>query len=157
MTFGQLARLQVSADRYQQNRNNVSLYPPGYSGPLAPGDKNPFTPPGMDITGMTESDFKIIPVSKEIEQKIRDLAFRELRDGYGMTSSNELGETMKAYYPTIPPEDRPHASRTLYKIHHEEACRLVDFVQSRIPGWQVGVPFDTSILKDYQQGIDTRA
>lgn len=157
MTFGQLAQLQASADRYLRNRNTAPLYPPGYNGPLAPGDKNPFTPPGMDITGMTESDFKIIPVSKEIEQKIRDLAFRELRDGYGMTSSNELGETMKAYYPTIPPEDRPHASRTLYKIHHEEACRLVDFVQSRIPGWQVGVPFDTSILKDYKQGFDTHA
>ncbi len=157
MTFGQLARLQVSADRYLRNRNKVSLYPPGYNGPPAPGDKNPFAPPGLDITGMTEKDFKIIPVSKEIEQKIRDLAFRELRDGYGMTSSNELGETIQSYYPQIPPKDRMHAARTLHKIHHEEACRLVDFVQSRIPGWQVGVPFDTNILKDYKQGIDTHA
>lgn len=154
MTFGELARLQMNAERfmhkgYKAEMSNGSTPGPDYV--------NPFAPPGMDITGMTESDFKIIPVSKEIEQKIRDLAFRELRDGYGMTSSNELGETMKAYYPTIPPEDRPHASRTLYKIHHEEACRLVDFVQSKIPGWQVGVPFDTSILKDYKQGIDTEA
>ena len=158
MTFSQLARFQMSADRYQQNRSNIRFqYPPGYNGIPAPGDKNPFAPPGLDITGMTEADFKIIPVSKEIEQKIRDLAFRELRDGYGMTGSNELGETIQSYYPQIPPEDRMHAAHTLQKIHHEEACRLVDFVQSKIPGWQIGVPFDTSILNEYKQGIDVHA
>lgn len=158
MTFSQLARFQMSADRYQQNRSNIRFqYPPGYNGMPAPGDKNPFAPPGLDITGMTEADFKIIPVSKEIEQKIRDLAFRELRDGYGMTGSNELGETIQSYYPQIPPEERMHAAHTLQKINHEEACRLVDFVQSKIPGWQIGVPFDTSILNEYKQGIDVHA
>lgn len=86
---------------------------------------------------------------------MRDLAFRERRDGYGVTSSNALGETIQSDDPQIPPKDRMHAHDI--KIHHEEACRLLDVVQSRIPGWQVGVPFDTSILKDDKQGIDTHA
>ena len=154
MTFGQLARLQVSADRYQHKNYQAKM--PNGSVP-GPGYVNPYALPGMDITGMKASDFKTIPVSKEYEQKVKDLAFRELRDGYGMTSSNELANIVTSYYPQVPVEDRVHAARTLDKIHRAEAYRLVEFVQSKIPGWQVGQAFDTSILEEYKQGIDTHA
>ena len=72
-----------------------------------------------------------------------------------MTSSNELANIVTSYYPQVAVEDRVHAARTLDKIHRAEAHRLVEFVQSKIPGWQVGQAFDTSILEEYKQGIDT--
>lgn len=106
---------------------------------------------------MKASDFKTIPVAKEYEQKVKDLAFRELRDGYGMTGSGELANIIKSYYPQIPVEDRVHAARTLDKIHRAEAHRLIEFVQSKIPGWRVGQVFDTRILEEYKQGIDVKA
>ena len=72
-------------------------------------------------------------------------------------TGNELGDTIKSYYKQIPPSDRANASWTLQQIHREEAYRLCDFVRSRIPGWQIGQRFDTSILDEYQQGVDVKA
>ncbi len=70
---------------------------------------------------------------------------------------NNLFDAIKAYLPKIPVEDRKHAGHTLHQIHNAETRRLNDFVRSRIPGWQHGQAFDTSILDEYQQGIDMKA
>ncbi len=32
-----------------------------------------------------------------------------------------------------------------------------EFVKSRVLGWQLGQPFDTSILNQYRQGIEVKA
>ena len=49
MTFGQLARLQVSTDRYQHKNYQAKM--PNGSVP-GPGYVNPYALPGMDITGI---------------------------------------------------------------------------------------------------------
>jgi hypothetical protein len=156
MTINDIARMMVSRDRYQRQM----AWPKPQNGPGSPkGHVMPLCPEGMNITGMKESDFKRIPVSKEIETKMRDMALQSMKNYYGMTASsgNEYGDAIKAYALTIPPEDRAHAKYTLHQIHREEANRLQDFVKSRIPGWQVGQAFDTSILDEYKQGVDVKA
>ncbi|WP_322172952.1 DUF3879 family protein [Acutalibacter caecimuris] len=156
MTINDIARMMISRDRYQNQMSQPKLQ----NGSLPPeGHVNPYCPEGMNITGMKESDFKIIPVSKEIETKMKDMAFQNMKKYYGMTASsgNEYGDSIFAYALTIPPQDRAHAAYTLHQIHREEANRLQDFVKSRVPGWQVGQPFDTGILDAYRQGIDVKA
>ena len=156
MTINALARMMVNRDRYQQQSATPNLP----NGSLPPkGHVNPYCPEGMDITGMKESDFKIIPVSKEVETQIRDMTFNNMKKYYGMSapSGNDLGDMIKSYVMTLPPKDRANAGYTLNQIHREEAVRLQDFVKSRVPGWQLGQHFDTSILNEYRQGIDVKA
>ena len=152
MTITEIARMIQNADRYRRG-TALPEHPNGaaVSHPDTPDD-------GLDITGMTASDFHIIPVSKEAEQAMKDIAFDHMKRYYGMSGTgNELGDTIRSYYQQIPPSDRANASRTLQQIHREEAYRLCDFVRSRIPGWQIGQRFDTSILDEYQQGVDVKA
>ena len=156
MTINEIARMMVSTERYQSQTAQPKLE----NGSLPPkGHVNPWCPPGMDITGMKQSDFKIIPVSKEIETRLRDMALQNMKQYYGMSppSGNERGDTIRAYVMTLPPEDRANAGYTLNQIRLEEANRLCDFVRSRGPGWQHGQAFDTSILDEYRQGVDVKA
>ncbi len=156
MTINDIARMMASRDRYQRQ----SAEPKLPNGSLPPkGHVNPYCPEGMDITGMKASDFKTIPVDKEVEQQVKDMVFDDMKKYYGMSGpdGNNLADTIKAYLPKIPVEDRKHAARTLHHIHIAEATRLYDFVKSRVPGWEVGKPFDTSILDEYKQGIDMKA
>ncbi len=120
---------------------------------------NPYYPESMNITGMKASDFKTIPVSKEVEEQVKDIAFQHMKKNYGMTDPNrsDLADAIKAYVSKIPEKDRVHAVRTLTNIHRAEAVKLDEFVKSRVPGWQVGQPFDTSILNEYRQGVDMKA
>ena len=156
MTINDIARMVASGDRYQRQSATPNL--PNGSLPPA-GHVNPYCPEGMDITGMKESDFKIIPVSKEVETQIRDMTFNNMKKYYGMSapSGNDLGDMIKSYVMTLPPKDRANAGYTLNQIHREEAVRLQDFVKSRVPGWQLGQHVDTSILNEYRQGIDVKA
>ena len=157
MTITELAQYLYRNERYQRQGalptglKNGSLPPPGHV--------NPYCEPGMDITGIERSDVHEIPVSSEMEQQMKDLAFQEMKHYYGMSGPNpdEGPKMIYAYCLQLPPEDRINASVTLNRLHRAEAYRLVDFVQSKIPGWQIGQAFDTSILNEYQQGVDTRA
>ena len=152
MTINDIVWLMRSTERYQRGAAKPE-YPNGaaVSHPDAPDD-------GLDITGMTVSDRKIIPVSKEAEQAMKDIAFDHMKRYYGMSGTgNELGDTIKSYYKQIPPSDRANAAWTLQQIHREEVYRLYDFVRSRVPGWQIGQKFDTSILDEYPRGVDVKA
>ncbi len=112
----------------------------------------------MDITGMKSSDFKIIPVDKDAEQQMKDIAFNHMKDYYDMSGGHgDVGEAVKAYLSKISAGYRMHASWTLEQIHLAESTRLNDFVRSRVPEWEPGKPFDTSILDEYKQGIDMKA
>ena len=153
MTINDIARMMTNADRYRRGIAQPE-YPNGaaVSHPDTPDD-------GLDITGITAADRKIIPVSKEAEQTVRDMALEDMKKYYGMSGpdGNNLGNFIKSYYKQIPPSDRSNASWTLQQIHREEVYRLYDFVRSRIPGWQIGQKFDTSILDEYRQGVDVKA
>ena len=79
---------------------------------------------------------------------------------YGMSGpdGNDLGNFIKSYYKQVPVSDRANAGWTLNQMHRDEAYRLYDFVRSRIPGWEIGQWFDTSILEEYKQGtMDIKA
>ena len=152
MTINDIVWLMRSTERYQRGAVKPE-YPNGaaVAHPATPDD-------GMDITGMTAADRKIIPVSKEAEQAMKDIAFDHMKRYYGMSGTgNELGDTIKSYYKQIPPSDRANAAWTLQQIHREEVYRLYDFVRSRVPGWQIGQKFDTSILDEYPRGVDVKA
>lgn len=64
MTITDIARMMINADQYQRGVTQPK-YPNGaaISYPNAPDD-------GLDITGMTAEDRKVVPVSKEAEQAV---------------------------------------------------------------------------------------
>lgn len=156
MTINDIARLMANADPYKRQSTMPQL-PNGSTPP--PGYVNPHCPPGMDITGMKESDYKIIPVDKNVEQRMKEITLEEIKRGYGMSDPNRdpVSDLIKAYDQQIPVKDRINAGWTLEKIHQKEVRRIFDFIHSRVPGWEVGQAFDPSILDEYTQGIDTMA
>ena len=154
MTITDMARMMMTSDQYQRGVTQPK-YPNGaaVSHPDRPYD-------GLDITGMTVADRKAVPVSKEAEQAVRDMALEDMKKYYGMSGpdGNNLGNFIKSYYKQIQPSDRANASWTLQQMHREEVYRLYDFVRSRVPGWEIGQKFDTSILEEYKQGtMDIKA
>ncbi len=155
MTIHDIARMMVSRERFQRQSSEPKLK----NGSLPPkGHVNPYCPEGMDITGMKESDFKFIPVSKDAEQQMKDIAFSQMKNNYGMTGERgDVAEAVKAYLSKIPAKDRINAGWTLNHVYQAEARKLSDFIKSRVPGWQHGQVFDTSILDEYKQGIDIMA
>lgn len=157
MTITELARMTARNDSYQRQLSQQPKLPNGSLPP--PGHVNPYCPPGMDITGIQASDLHEIPVSKDVAQRLKDLAFDNMKNYFGMCGPNadEGPDMIEAYCLSAPVKDRINAGFTLTRIHRAEAQRLVDFVRSKVPGWQVGQAFDTSILDEYQQGIDTQA
>jgi len=151
MTINDIARMALSRERYQRQMAQPKLE----NGSLPPkGHVNPYYPACMNVTGMKASDFKDVPVSKEVETQVKDIAFQHMKRNYGMTDPNrsDLADAIKAYISKIPEQDRVHAARAVTRIHREEAIKLEGFVKSRVPGWQYGQAFDTSILDEYQQG-----
>ena len=150
MTITDMARMMMTSDQYQRGVTRPK-YPNGaaVAHPDTPDD-------GLDITGMTAADRKVVPVSKEAEQTVRDIALEHMKKYYGMSGpdGNDLGNFIKSYYKQVPVSDRANAGWTLNQMHRDEAYRLYDFVRSRIPGWETGQWFDTSILDEYQRGID---
>ena len=90
---------------------------------------------------------------------MKDITFEEIKRGYGMTDPHRdpVSDLIKSYDKQIPAKDRINAGWTLDKIHHREVCRIFSFIKSRVPDWEVGKPFDTSMIEDYKQGIDIKA
>lgn len=156
MTIGDIARLMVRGDRYK-NQSAEPKLPNGATPP--PGYVNPHCPPGMDITGMKESDYKIIPVDPNVAQRMREITLEEIRRGHGMTDPNQdpVSDLIKAYDMQVPVKDRINAGWTLEKIYQKEVGKIFDFIRSRVPGWQAGQWFDDSILDEYQSGVDVKA
>ena len=152
MTITDMARMMMNADQYSRK-----VAQPAY--PNGAAVTHPDTPDdGMDITGMTVADFHTIPVSKEIEEKVRDRVFENMKYRYGMTGTgNEYGEMVHSYLMSIPAKDRRDAAYTIDQIHFDEVEKINAFVKAHVPGWQPGQAFDTSILEEYQWGIDVKA
>ena len=73
MTITDIARMMMTSDQYQRGVTQPK-YPNGaaVSHPDRPYD-------GLDITGMTVADRKAVPVSKEAEQAVRDMALEDMK------------------------------------------------------------------------------
>lgn len=113
---------------------------------------------GMYIGGSDKSWQKIVPVSKEVEDKIIKSVRKwfmangnEMSDAQGR-DGDELGTIMKAYCKNIPPSERLAVTYTLGEIAYHETCRMLDYVRFKDASWNYGKKFDPSIFDDYVSG-----
>ena len=117
---------------------------------------NPYGTPGMSLND-AEDYRKMVPVDEGIAQKVRQIAFDHMKNGYGVSNGEDISKVIHDYTMSLIQERRLGASWTLNEIFHNEATRLGDFVHQHDPGWDWGKPFDTSILDEYRQGVDMQA
>ncbi|WP_322168857.1 DUF3879 family protein [Acutalibacter caecimuris] len=117
---------------------------------------NPYGTPGMSLQGAGDYR-KIVPVDKGMVQRVKQIAFDHMQNGYGMSDGEDISAAIRDYTMTLAPEDRLSASWTLNEIFHQEAARLGEYVHQQDPGWDWGKPFDTGILAGYRQGVDITA
>ncbi len=159
MNINDMVKMMRGRDTYLASKNKEPQLP---NGSLPPKDHvNPYCTPGMDITGMKFSDFKTMPIEKDVEEKFRNLVLEEFKKGYGMSDpdADPISDFIKSYYMSdkIAIDDRKHYAHTLEQISIQEARRISDFIESRVPGWEPGKKFDLSILDDYHIGISVTA
>ena len=105
---------------------------------------NPYGTPGMSLNHAGDYR-KIVSVNQGVVQQVKQI------DG------EDISKVIRDYTMSLAPEKRLSASWTLNEIFHGEAVRLGEFVHQQDPGWDWGKPFDTSILENYRQGINTMA
>ena len=117
---------------------------------------NPYGTPGMSLNGA--GDYRqMVPVDEGVVQQVKQIAFDHMKRGYGVSDGEDISKVIRDYTLSLAPEKRLSASWTLNEIFHNEAARLGEYVRQRVPGWNWGKPFDTSILDGYQQGVDMQA
>lgn len=117
---------------------------------------NPYGTPGMSLNDAGDYR-KIVPVDESAARQIRQIAFDHMKNGYGISSGEDVSAAIRSYTLSLAPEKRLSASWTLNEIFHSEAGRLAEFVRRHDPDWNWGDPFDTSILDGYRQGMDITA
>ena len=114
---------------------------------------NPYGTPGMSLNDA--GDFrKMVPVDEGVVQQVKQIAFNHMKNRYGVSDGEDISKVIRDYTLSLAPEQRLSASWTLNEIFHSEATRLGEYVHQRVPGWDWGKPFDTSILDGYQLGVD---
>ena len=117
---------------------------------------NPYGTPGMSLNDA--GDYRqMVPVDEGVVQQVKQIAFDHMKRGYGVSDGEDISKVIRDYTMSLAPEKRLSASWTLNEIFHNEAARLGEYVHQRVPGWDWGKPFDTSILDGCQQGVDMQA
>lgn len=114
---------------------------------------NPYGTPGMSLND-TGDYRKIVPVDERAAQRVKQIAFDHMKNGYGVSDGEDISKVIQGYTMSLAPEQRLSTSWTLNEMFHREATRLGEFVRQNDPSWNWGKPFDTSILNDYRQGVD---
>ncbi|MCI8843440.1 MAG: hypothetical protein HFF08_04935 [Oscillospiraceae bacterium] len=117
---------------------------------------NPYGTPGMSLNHAGDYR-KIVSVNQGVVQQVKQIAFNHMKNRYGVSDGEDISKVIRDYTMSLAPEKRLSASWTLNEIFHGEAVRLGEFVHQQDPGWDWGKPFDTSILENYRQGINTMA
>ena len=117
---------------------------------------NPYGTPGMSLNHAGDYR-KIASVNQGVVQQVKQIAFNHMKNRYGVSDGEDISKVIRDYTMSLAPEKRLSASWTLNEIFHGEAVRLGEFVHQQDPGWDWGKPFDTSILENYRQGINTMA
>ena len=117
---------------------------------------NPYGTPGMSLNNA--GDYRqMVPVDEGVVHQVKQIAFDHMKNGYGVSDGEDISKVVRDYTMSLMPEKRLSASWTLNEIFHSEATRLGEYVHQRVPGWDWGKPFDTSILDGYQKGVDIQA
>ena len=117
---------------------------------------NPYGTPGMSLNHAGDYR-KIVSLDQGVVQQVKQIAFNHMKNRYGVSDGEDISKVIRDYTMSLAPEKRLRASWTLNEIFHGEAVRLGEYVHQQDPGWDWGKPFDTSILENYRQGLDTMA
>ena len=114
---------------------------------------------GLCMNCYGEHAHEITDVSDAVVQQMKDTALRAAKENYGMQSGpNEMAELIKSYVRTLPVDKRMAAKYTLQEIWFAEVDRIGWYIHSQDPSWTMwGQAYDTSILDNYQQGVDVKA
>jgi hypothetical protein len=102
----------------------------------------------------------MVDVSDEAKQqvinKVREMVLSQSSGRYiSAEQGDELNALIRQYRLTLPPSERKSATWTLGQIAGAEERRLVDYIASQVPGWQVGQRFDPSILTRSNWGLNS--
>lgn len=103
---------------------------------------------GMEITGMTEADFKTVKIPDDTENRLKNLARDVFLDNFGTNDGEELSSFMKEIAASTPEKERKDVIWTLGKIWTTEYQRIENLVSKSIPGWRAGEPFDRELVSD---------
>ncbi len=109
---------------------------------------DPYSNPGQGIAGRTDWK-KIVPVSKEVTDKLLGNVKEDFQEINGMTGEhNNQNEIINDYLNTLPPQEHSSANWTLNQVIINEATHYVNKIRQHDPNWTNGQPFDTSVLND---------
>ena len=105
--------------------------------------------PGMVATGIPESErHQIIDISEEARQKMFDETKRHFLQEYGVANGDttKRSEVYREFQLSIPKEDRLKGTWTLGQYERAYHLAFYDAVKASDPNWELGMPFDRSIL-----------
>ena len=115
---------------------------------------------GLDITGKDPSEWhKIVEVSEEGRQSMFDMVKREFIRERGIANGDttQRSEVFAAYQRSIPKADRLTATWTLEQYERQYNKAMYEAVRASNPGWQPGMDFDESVLKDItRESVEAR-
>lgn len=104
---------------------------------------------GMDMTNKTLAEaHQIIDVSEEWRQNMFDETKRHFAQEYGVANGDTTrrSEVFTGYQLSVPIEKRLNGTWTLGQYERNYRQAFYDAVKAENPKWQIGNPFDTSIL-----------
>ncbi len=105
--------------------------------------------PGMLVNGIPESErHQIISVSEDARQRMFDETKRHFLQEYGVANGDTTrrSEVFRAFQLSIPKEDRLKGTWTLGQYERAYRQAFSDAVKAADPNWELGQPFDRSIL-----------
>lgn len=114
--------------------------------------------PGMNATGIPESErHQIIDVSEDARQKMFEETKRHFLQEYGVANGNttKRSEVFREFQLSIPKEDRLKGTWTLGQYERAYRQAFYDAAKKADPNWELGRPFDRSILdKVTRESVD---
>ena len=111
---------------------------------------NPYGVAGMDITGKDPSEFhKIIDVSETARQDMFDETMRHFIQEKGVANGDttKRTEVFTRYQLSVNKSDRLSGTWTLGQYERMYTKAFYEAVKEANPNWQLGQPFDTSIVR----------
>ena len=112
---------------------------------------NPYGVAGMDITGKDPSEFhKIIDVSETARQDMFDETKRHFiqENGVANGDTTKRTEVFTRYQLSVKKSDRLSGTWTLGQYEKMYSKAFYEAVREANPNWQLGQPFDTSIVRN---------
>ena len=103
---------------------------------------------GMDVTGKGTSWQKLTNVSEEHRQNMFDMVKQEFirENGVANGDTTKRSEVFTNYQLSVPKKERLAGTWTLEQYERNYCSAMYHAVKAADPNWQIGHPFDPSIL-----------